>query len=138
MSLTAKLQFGDNETGLYDKEYKVTDFKCHFLRRNNEARPDSSAQCDRVEFTVVAPGQNDLTLYEWYVNRSAMSGRILIELSSPARNEDSEWKEILFEDGVCFSMSEEYHIDRNVRRTLKLQIAASEITVDDIVFKTLK
>ena len=138
MSTTARLQFGDNGFRRYAREYPVADFKCHVARRHNEARPDGGAQCDQMELTVVVPGRDDLNLYEWYVNRSAMSGRILIELSSPARNEDSEWKEILFEDGVCFSMSEEYHIDRNVRRTLKLQIAASEITVDDIVFKTLK
>ena len=83
---------------------------------------------------MVVPGREDLNLYEWYADRSAQSGRILIELSTPSQNQDSEWKEVLFEDGICFSMAEEYHIDRNRRRELRLSIAVGDLTIDNISF----
>lgn len=134
MSLTARLQFGDNASRRYSKEYLVTDFKCHVVRSHNQARPDGSPRCERLEVTLVVPGREDLNLYEWYADRSAQSGRILIELSTPSQNQDSEWKEVLFEDGVCFSMAEEYHIDRNRRRELRLSIAVGDLTIDRISF----
>ena len=64
MALTATLQFGDNSIRRYSREYMVTDFKCHVARRHNNARPDSAPRCDRMELTVVAPGKEDLNLYE--------------------------------------------------------------------------
>ena len=85
-----------------------------------------------MELTVVAPGMMDLNLYEWYVDQSVLSGRILVALPLPQQEE--EWKEILFEDGVCFSISEEYHIDVRLRRMLTLGIAAENVVVDEIIF----
>ena len=132
MPVIAKLQFGDNTVRRYSREYLLADFKCHLTRSHNEARPDGSARCDRMDLTVVAPGMMDLNLYEWYVDQSVLSGRILVALPSP--NQDEEWKEILFEDGVCFSISEEYHIDVRLRRMLTLGIAAENVVVDEIIF----
>jgi hypothetical protein len=134
MALLAKLQFGDNASRRYSREYLVTDFKCRVARSHNQARPDGSPHCERLEVTLVVPGKEDLNLYEWYSDRSAQSGRVLIELSTPAQNLDSEWKEVLFEDGVCFSMAEEYHIDRNRRREIRLSIAVGNLTIDRISF----
>ena len=136
MSLTARLQFGDNASGRYSKEYLVTDFKCHVFRRHNEARPDGTPKCESIELTVVVPGRDDLNLTEWYVHRSTMSGRILVELSTPEQNQPSQWKEVLFEDGLCYALSEEYHIDKRMRRSLRLSVVASEITIDSVVFKS--
>lgn len=135
MSLTAKLQFGDNIARLYSKEYLLSDFKCHIVRRHNEVRPDDNATCDCMELVVIAPGREDLNLYEWYVSRSSQSGRILVELSSAdQKNSDSAWKEIIFENAVCFGMAEEYDIDKNRRRSLRLSLAVDEITVDTVSF----
>ena len=134
MSLIARLQFGDNAFKRYSHEYVVTDFKCHVTRRHNLARPDGNPMCDHLELTVVVPGRDDLNLFEWYVDQSSISGRILIELSTPAQNQSSQWKEVLFENGICYAIEEEYHIDRNLRRSLRLRIAVEEITVDSVSF----
>ncbi|MBR5042148.1 MAG: hypothetical protein IKX67_02825 [Bacteroidales bacterium] len=138
MSLTARLQFGDNDFRRYSREYLVSDFKCRVLRRHNEARPDRSARCEHLELTVVTPGKDDLNLVEWYLGHSMMSGRILIELPANAQNQSPEWKEVLFENGICYSISEEYHIDRESRRSLKLCIAVEELQIDEIVFKAIQ
>lgn len=135
MALMARLQLGDNGAKRYAKEYLVTDFKCHVQRPHNTFRPDQDVRCERLELTVVVPGRDDLSLLEWYVNGESHSGRVLIELSSIVRNGADIWKEVLFEDAVCFAISEDYHIDNNKRRELKLGLVSEYITVDDHQFK---
>lgn len=66
MSLTAQLKFGDNLSGTYTKEYNVTDCKYSVMRHHNCYFPDSDAWCGNVEVTVIAPGKEDLELFEWY------------------------------------------------------------------------
>lgn len=136
MPTIARLQFGDNEDRRYDREYLMTDFKCHITRSHNGARPDGPARCERMELTLVAPGRDDLNLVEWYAGGSSLSGRVLVGLSS-FDHSNEQWKEVLFEDAVCFSLSEEYHIDKRMRRLLKLDVMAGEIKVDDLAFKSL-
>lgn len=135
MALTATLQFGDNSVGRYFKEYLVTDFHCRVFRTHNEWRPDGNPKCDCLELSVVAPGKEDLNLYEWYVGRSCMSGRILIEMSAPAQNQAPQWKEVLFENAACYALSEEYNIDVNQRRCLHLRLSVEELTLDSVLFK---
>lgn len=135
MSTTARLQFGDNGFRRYSSEYLLTDFKFRVFRHHNEARPDDDARCEHMELTVVVPGREDLNLYEWYIGGDCLSGRILAEMSTPAQNQAGEWKEVLFENAECYALSEDYHIDQRIRRTLTLSIMAEEITVDGIVFK---
>ena len=136
MPTIARLQFGDNESRRYSREYLMADFKCQITRSHNGARPDGPARCQRMELTVVTPGRDDLNLIEWYVGGSSMSGRIQVGLSSPEQSQET-WKEVLFENAVCYSLAEEYHIDRRARRTLKMGVMAEEIKVDDIAFKSL-
>lgn len=135
MAIIAKLQFGDNASRRYAREYLVTDFKCHVSRRHNEARPDSRPRCESLELTVVAPGRDDLNLTEWYVGETCMSGRLLVELPAPSPNQPPQWKEVLFENGLCYGLAEDYHIDERVRRSLRLSIVAEEMTIDTIEFK---
>lgn len=135
MPSIARLQFGDNEAGRYSREYLMAGFSCQVSRSHNGARPDGLARCERMELTVVTPGREDLNLIEWYVGGTGLSGRVLIALSSPDLDREA-WKEVQFEDAVCYSLAEEYHIDRRTRRTLKLGVMAREISVDDMVFNT--
>ena len=127
MALIASLQFGDNDNGLYTRTYNVCDVKCHTLRPHTKYLPDGAAKCERIEITVVAPGKEDLTLLEWYVNRSAMSGRVLIVMSNEAKLDVLAEKEIRFENAVCFQLSEEYHIDNGFRRLLTLSFQTGNI-----------
>ena len=136
MSLTARLQFGDNVSRRYSREYLVTDFKCHVSRHHNEARPDGYPRCETMELTVVVPGKDDLNLYEWYVDHSCISGRVLVELSAPSPNQPPQWKEVLFENAFCYAMAEQYDIDARTRRSLHLSIVAEELTIDTTVFKS--
>ena len=80
MSLIKKMQIGDNRAGRYTKEYLLTDFKCRTHRLHDEYRPHADKYCDYIEATVIAPGREDMLMYEWFINRLTLSGRLLIQL----------------------------------------------------------
>lgn len=136
MALIATLEFGDNEIRRYSKQYLLADFRCHLVRHHNEARPDGNPRCEHMELTVIAPGRADLNLFEWYVGSYTMNGRVLVSIPDSSPNQDEMVKAVYFENAVCYSIAEEYHIDESKRRTLKLQIVATAVTVDDIELKT--
>ena len=134
MALIAVLEFGDNNIRRYSKQYLVSDCRLVFDRTYNAFRPDRAARCERVEVVVVAPGKEDLTLFEWFADQSVLDGRITISLG--ATNDNSlDSQEIVFEDAVCFALSEMYDIESSKRRLLKLSILASKICIDDVCFE---
>jgi len=137
MALTARLQFGDNDQGLYPREYLVANCRCHFSRRYNGFRPDMDAICERVEITVIAPGMEDLSLYEWYINGTLQSGRLIYDLSGISGNDEPVTREVLFNDAYCFALAEEYNINGGNRRLLKLSIVGENITINDSKFVNL-
>ena len=100
MALTARLQLGDNLAGLYSKEYLVADCHLHFKRHHNHFKPDTDARCETMELVVVAPGREDLNLYEWYINNDTLCGRVVIDLQTMSEN-DSVMKFVEFEDAYC-------------------------------------
>ena len=134
MALIASIQFGDNDSRLYSHSYNVCDVKCHLMRPYNRYLPDGRARCERVDVTVVAPGKTDLTLLDWYVNRSSMTGRVVIAMSNEAKLDVSAEKEILFENAVCFRLAEDYHIDSDNRRLLTISFEADVLTIDNVKF----
>jgi len=134
MALIAALEFGDNSIRRYSKRYLVADCNLVCDRSYNEFRPDSAARCERVEVSVVAPGKEDLNLFEWYASQGTQSGRIVISLSSTGKSDTLDEQVIYFEDAKCFSLSEYYDIDSSNRRILRLGIMAEMIKVDDIKF----
>jgi hypothetical protein len=135
MSLIKKLLIGDNHAGRYTKEYLLTDFKTHTLRMHDEYRPGADKYCDYVEATVIAPGREDMLMYEWFISRSTLSGKVLIQLPPKANQSEPDYQEIFFEEATCFSFEEEYHITRNQRRMLRLQFVAEEVIINGITFK---
>ena len=135
MSLLKKLQIGNNQIGKYTKEYLLTDFKCHTHRLHNEYRPSADKYCDSIELVVIAPGREDMQLYEWFIHQSTLTGRLLIQLPPKPNQSEPDTQEILFEEARCFSFEEEYHINRNQRRMLRLQFVAEEVTINGITFK---
>lgn len=137
MALNARLQFGDNESQRYTKEYLVTDLHCHFTRHHNQFIPDTDARCERVVITVVAPGKQDLTLFDWYISQSAMTGRVIVDLINPGSGDSITPKVLTFEDAYCFSLTENYCIGTNARRSLRLSFVADKIEVSSIQFKNL-
>lgn len=137
MSLLKKIQIGDNRSGRYTKEYLLSDFKCHTHRLHNEYRPDSDKYCDCIDVTIIAPGRDDMQLYDWFIHQSTMSGRLLIQLPPKPSQSEPDTQEILFEEARCFSFEEEYHINRNRRRLLRLQFVAEQVNINDVIFKRI-
>ena len=134
MALTAVLEFGDNNIRRYSKQFMVADCRFVFDRSYNDFCPEGDTRCDRMELFVVAPGKEDLTLFEWFADQSVLDGRITISLG--ATNDNSlDSQEIVFEEAVCFALSEMYDIDSSMRRLLKLSILASKICIDDVCFE---
>ena len=134
MALIASLQLGDNDNKRYTKEYLVSRVRCHVVRPHNSFYADGKARCERLELTVIAPGKEDLTLVEWYISQSAMSGRVVIALSNEAKLGVDDTKEILFDDGICFRLAENYDIEAG-RRTMILSITTQSLTIDNVKFK---
>lgn len=123
MALIATLQFGDNDSRQYTKTYTVSEVKRHLVRSHNRYFPDGPVRCERIEVTVVVPGREDLTLIDWYVNRSVMTGRVVVAMSNDAKSEAGAEREMLFEDAQCFSLTEDYDIDSGVRRRLTISFS---------------
>lgn len=134
MALTARLQFGDNDSKTYPEEYFVADCHCHFIRRHNQFHPDADALCERVEVVVVAPGKENLNLYDWYISGNPLSGRLVFDLNYQGSDSTSS-ADVLFEDAYCFSLAEDYHIDSSARRCLKLSFVAEKMIVNSVVYK---
>ena len=140
MAISSKIQFGvkDTTNGKWQvsNEYNVVDCHLHFMRHYNHFRPDTDARCEKVEMVVEAPGKNDLTLVDWYINNEAFDGRIIFDLPSKT-SESSMEKLVVFMGARCYSFEEQYHINIQRRRYYRLSIVAEEITVNDIAFKNL-
>ena len=134
MALTAKLQFGDNQAGRYNKDYLLVDCRCSFRRSHNDLRPDGLAYCDMIEVSLVAPERDDMTLHNWFIEEDELSGRIVFDLSTITSGSSNPTKELRFEDAHCFAMEESYDKDTRFRRLLKLAFEADSITMDDIDF----
>lgn len=134
MALTAVLEFGDNDIRRYSKQFMVADCRFVFDRPYNDFCPEGHTRCERMELFVVAPGKEDLTLFEWFANQSVLDGRVIISLG--ATNDNSlDSQEIVFEEAVCFALSEMYDIESSMRRLLKLSILANKICIDDVCFE---
>ena len=134
MALTAVLEFGDNNIRRYSKKFMVADCRFVFDRSYNDFCPEGDTRCERMELFVVAPGKDDLTLFEWFADQSVLDGRVTISLG--ATNDNSlDSQEIVFEEAVCFALSEMYDINSSMRRLLKLSILANKICIDDVCFE---
>jgi hypothetical protein len=117
-------------------QYKVADFRCRFVRRYNQFNPESAPCCDCIEMTVIAPDTDDYTFYEWYINRSIMSGKLIYELPVTVSS-NMEVRKIEFKDAQCFSIKEDYDIDKDSRRLLTLSIVPEKVSMDNVSFAHL-
>lgn len=134
MALTAVLEFGDNNIRRYAKQFMVADCRFVFDRSYNDFCPEGDTRCERMELFVVAPGKEDLMLFEWFANQSVLDGRVVISLGA-ANDSSLDSQEIVFEEAVCFALSEMYDINSSMRRLLKLSILANKICIDDVCFE---
>lgn len=135
MTLTTNLQFGDNETGLYNKSYLVVDCKSHVSRSCSAFAPQSTPVCQELEVTVVAPTKEDMELYEWYFTNLMKNGRILYHVQDiSSKGEETLERSVYFQDAFCYKIHERYTIDDNQQRLLTLSISAKQFRIEDIPF----
>lgn len=134
MALIAFLEFGDNNIKRYSRQYLVSDCRLVFDRTYNAFRPDRAARCERVEVVVVAPGKEDLNLFEWFASQGVRDGRLVISLSNDGKLDENDSQVLYFDEAKCFSLCECYDIDTSKRRLLKLGITAEKMTIDDVTF----
>ncbi len=124
MALKATLKVGGTD-------YELVDYKWKMTCPHNETRPDGLTRCDCLEFTVISPGKNDLTLLDWYILQSGQSGDIKVQMDDTQK---TPFKTVHFENALCYAIEETYHIDKYARRALRLNIAVESLKVDDVIF----
>ncbi len=137
MTLSSKLQFGDNSCQWYNKEYMVAKCSCHVNRNYNHNHPDSVPRCERIVLTLNVPVKEDLMLYEWFVDQFYMSGRILVDVVSIKDSDDTDPHIIYFDDAQCYSISEHYDVGEKKMRRLTLELDAMRVKVCDVDFEHL-
>ena len=136
MALTAVLEFGDNSIKRYSKQYLVADCRMVFNRPYNAFSPQGIARCERIELSLVAPGKEDLGLFEWYTNQSLHDGRLIITMSG-GMQETPDTQTLYFENARCFSLSERYDINTSHRRVVILAIGAEKMEIDEVTFERI-
>lgn len=148
MALSANLIFGDvseksntesdnnsEKSNTNSQTYAIIDFRFHFIRHHDLSYPDENARCKCVEVTMYAPNKDNLSLYDWYIQGIALTGRIEFQL--PATGNDSNETTtgcLYFTSAYCHSISLSYTQDVNSKRLLKLMFVAESIKIEDIVF----
>ena len=85
--------------------------------------------------TVIAPGREDMQMYEWFISRSTLTGRLLIQLPPKPNQSEPDEQSIFFEEAQCFSFEEEYHINHNQRRVLRMRFVAESVNIGGIIYK---
>ena len=135
MSLFANLYIGDNASGNYTKMSQVVRCQVKVSRKYEAYMPDSDPRCDQVILSVIAPSKNDLELFEWYIDQTSLSGKIIIDLANQSAKYDITERTFKFEDAKCFSIEESYDINDTNRHQLKLGIMMEKLEIDEKTFQ---
>lgn len=137
MALDAKLQFGDNSKKSYTPAdtYPIIDFRLHFSRHHDLSYPDENARCQCVEVTMYAPDKTKISLYDWYINGTAQTGRISFQLPADKDEDIANTTDYLyFTSAYCYAISQTFEEGLTSSRLLKLMFAAEKIQVNDVDF----
>ena len=135
MSLSARLYIGDNTSANYTKTYLVTQCRVKVARHYTAYLPDADPRCEEVVLSLIAPGKEDLTLYEWYIDQTSLSGKIVVDLTNQSAKYDKTERTFRFEDAQCFSLAELYDISQPYRHQLRLGIMMKELEIDEVSFQ---
>lgn len=135
MNIITHIQFGDNKSALYNKEYLVAGCMTHLSRAHSNFVPETIPSCQSMEVTVVAPGRDDLGLYEWYLTNDYRSGRVIFDIVDINSKDDGAiQREILFDDAQCYAIKECYDIEKDQRRLLTLYLSIQKCNIEDNEF----
>ena len=133
-TLQTHLQFGDNGSGIYNKDYLVVECHTNISRYFNSFHPVDAPRCECISVTVVAPGKRDLELFGWFKNNASLSGRIQDILVDVAETSDTIDRSIKFENARCLSFKETYDIAKKSQRLLTITFLPEEVKVDGASF----
>lgn len=106
--------------------------RCHLKREYDFFHPTSKTVCESISLSIESPDRDDRFLQEWYITGDSHSGRILIDISDPAKENQERIKQIFFEDAVCFSIGESFASD-SVRRIINLNINCEKVRTSDTI-----
>lgn len=125
MALLTKLYINEVQ-----EPYLVVGFRFRYARKHDGFRPVSAPACERMEITVIAPETDDFLFYEWFINRSMLSGYLAYEQPVSAKNAYPEERTVCFIDAKCLAFSEHFDIRRKNRRLLTLEVIPERINID--------
>lgn len=134
MTLQAKIQFGDNTTQNYNKEYRVVSCHSGVNRLFNAFTPQTSAKGTDITVTIVSPSKEDLTLYEWFVSNSKMSGRLIFDVVDVHNPSGTVPRMFYFYDAQCVTLKDSYNVHASTRRQLTLVFTPMKIRVETSTF----
>lgn len=135
MTLQTKLQFGDNATGHYTREYRVVSYHNGVGRMFHAFNPLTVARDTDIQITIVAPSKEDLSLYEWFVDNSMMSGRIVFDIMDVKSPGGILARSLYFYDAYCVTLKDRYDIHQKTRRMLTLVLTPAKIKVEEVEFE---
>ena len=135
MSLSARLYIGDNLSSNYTKEYQVTQCEVKVARNHTLYRPDGNPRCSVANISLIAPDKDDLELFQWYIDQTSLSGKIVVDLTNQSAKYDITTRTFKFEDAKCFSIDEIYNISDTNRHQLKLGIMVKKLEIDETEFQ---
>ena len=127
MALQATLYFGDNEIGKYNSQYRLVNFSMMSSRDYNNSITFGVPTCDEITATLIAPDMTDLNLYDWYITKAELSGKIHVEYTCVAGHDELQQKDIAFEDAQCLSIREQYDIADEARRQIIIRFMATKV-----------
>lgn len=134
MTLQTKLQFGDNLLERYNQEYRVVSFHNGVGRLFNAFNPQTAAKSDDITVTIISPSKEDLTLHEWFVSNSMMSGRLLFDIIDVNSPRGTVQRSLYFYDAQCVTLKDTYSIHNNTRRQLTLVFTPTKVKIEEIPF----
>lgn len=134
MTLQTRLQFGDNATENYNKEYLVVSYHNGVGRMYSAFTPQTTPKDTDIIVTLVSPSKDDLTLYEWFVNNSILSGRLLFDIVDVNSSDGIIQRSLYFYDAQCVAMKDTYDIHGKNRRQLTLTFTPAKIKIEEVTF----
>lgn len=134
MTLSVKLQFGDNITKHYNKEYLVVNYHNGIGRMYNAFNPLSTASDRDIQVTIVSPAKEDLSVHDWFATNSVMSGRLVFDIMDVNSPGGSILRHFYFYDAQCVSLKDSYDTQSSVRRQLTLVFTPAKVKIEDISF----
>ena len=133
MALIGRLRFGDNGSGLYYREYQVRSLNLKFERGSGIIGQDRVCKCENITVVTESPDESDMTLYDWFIDETMLSG--CIEMEEDGFTEDIYRRIIRFENARCHKISETYDISLKERRTISIEFVPAQSEIEGVVLE---